>query len=118
MEIDTQYFKDLLEKESEILEKELLTLGRRNPDNLSDWEATEKPNGTDEADELEVADSLEEFENNRGTLNQLEIRLNEVKKALANIESGDYGVCEKCDQEIENDRLEANPAAGTCKAHM
>ncbi len=118
MEIDTQYFKDLLEKESLVLEKELATLGRRNPDNLSDWEATEKPNGTDEADELEVADKMEEYENNRGTLNQLEIRLNEVKKALSKIDEGKYGICETCEKEIEADRLEANPAAPTCKTHM
>lgn len=118
MELDIQYFKDSLEKELIILERELATVGRKNPDNPSDWEATEKPNGTDEADELEVADSLEEYENNRGTLNQLEIRLNEVKKALSNIDHEKYGICEVCEKEIESDRLEANPAAPTCKAHM
>ncbi len=88
MTTNTEHFKELLGGELNKLESELSTVGRKNPDNQSDWEATEKPNGTDEADELEVADSLEEFENNKGILNQLEIRLNEVKKALSKIDDG------------------------------
>lgn len=118
MKINTNYFKNILENELKTLETELATIGRKNPDNPQDWEATELPNGTDEADELEVADSMEEYENNRSILNQLENRLNEVKNALAKIKSGKYGVCEIGGEEIEQDRLEANPAATTCKKHM
>ncbi len=118
MTTNTDHFKELLSGELSKLEAELSTVGRKNPDNLSDWEATEKTNGTDGADELEVADSLEEFENNKGILNQLEIRLNEVKKALSKIDDGTFGVCEVCNEPIEEDRLEANPAAVTCKSHM
>ena len=29
-----------------------------------------------------------------------------------------YGICENCKKEIENDRLEVNPAAKTCKECM
>ena len=119
MTLDNQHFKDLLEKELETLEKELSTVGRKNPDNPNDWEATERPDGVvDEADELDVADKMEEYENNRGTLNQLEIRLNEVKGALEKIENRTYGVCEVGGEMIEEERLEANPAAKTCKLHM
>lgn len=118
MTTNTEQFKVLLNNELTKLEEELSTVGRKNPDNQTDWEATEKPNGTDEADELEVADSLEEFGNNRGILNQLETRLNEVKKALSKMEDGTYGICEICNNQIEEDRLEANPAAPTCKLHM
>ncbi|HEY0220907.1 MAG TPA: TraR/DksA C4-type zinc finger protein [Candidatus Paceibacterota bacterium] len=118
MSINTEHFKDLLEKELSILETELPTVGRKNPDNPSDWEATEKPNEAINADEFDVADKMEEFENNRGILNQLEVRLNEVKNALQKIEDGKYGICETGGEEIEEDRLEANPAATTCKLHM
>ncbi len=114
---DTQYFKGLLAKEVDVLEKELASVGRKNPDNASDWEATEKDD-IDPAEDAEVASSMETFENNQGILNQLEKQLNEVKDALVKIENGTYGKCEVCGADIENDRLEANPSAKTCKAHM
>lgn len=112
-----KHFKELLEAELIDLEKSLSTLGRKNPDRQSDWEAVE-PDGTDEAEEGDVAENMEAYENNRATLEQLETRLNEVKTALSNIEDERYGICEVCENEIEMDRLEANPAASTCKAHM
>lgn len=115
---NTNHFKELLKKELSVLEGELKTVGRKNPDNPLDWEATEKNNGADSADELEVAGSMEEYETNRAILNQLEIRLNNVKKALSKIEDGTYGICEVCGNEIELDRLEANPPSTTCKLHM
>ncbi|MEQ1500178.1 MAG: TraR/DksA C4-type zinc finger protein [Parcubacteria group bacterium] len=114
---DTQHFKNLLQKEVELLEKELATVGRKNPENASDWEATEKDD-IDTAEDAEVASSMETFENNQGILEQLEKQLNLVKSALAKIEDGTYGKCENCGQDIENDRLEVNPSATTCKAHM
>jgi DnaK suppressor protein len=45
--------------------------------------------------------------------------LDEVRKALARIEQGTYGVCERCQCEISESRLEAMPTANlciTCKA--
>jgi hypothetical protein len=39
---------------------------------------------------------------------------NVIKK----IDENKYGLCEVCGKEIENDRLEANPSAKTCKEHM
>lgn len=117
MEININEFKNLLETELKNLENELKTIGRKNPENPSDWEATEKMD-IDTSDEDEVADSMVEYENNRGILDQLETRLNEVKAALQKIENGSYGKCEVCGNQIEEDRLRANPAAKTCKAHM
>jgi DnaK suppressor protein len=37
-----------------------------------------------------------------------------VDRALARMESGDYGVCEECEEPIPEDRLEALPTAVTC----
>ena len=117
MELDLKHFKGLLETELTTLENELKTVGRKNPDNPQDWEATE-PQVGEQADELDVAENLDEYENRRGILNQLEVRLNDVKKALSKIEDGSYGTCEIGGEKIELDRLEANPAAWTCKKHM
>ena len=116
--IDTNKFKQRLLDEKVKLEKELLTLGRKNPDNPSDWEAVEPEMNTDTADEEERADAIEVFETNTAILNNLEIQLSDVNSALEKIEKGTYGICEVSGQMIEEDRLEANPAARTAKAFM
>jgi RNA polymerase-binding transcription factor DksA len=61
---------------------------------------------------------MEEYEENTAVLKNLEIKYNEIKKTLQKIEDGKYGVCEVCGKLIEEDRLEANQAAKTCKEHM
>lgn len=112
------YFKEKLEKELAILEEELSTVGRRNPSNPDDWEATAPQDNVSTADRNEVADEIEDFENNTAILKDLEIRYNEVKSALLRITEGTYGYCEVSKTPIETERLEANPAARTCKAHL
>ena len=116
--INTEYFKEKLEAELKTVESELQTVGRKNPSNPLDWEAKEGEMNTDTAEEAEVAEGIEEYENNSAILKQLEIRYNEIKDALAKIDMGTYGICEISGLPIEEDRLEANPAARTCKAHM
>ena len=115
---NTKRFEEKLRTELQTVEKELKTVGRKNPSNPADWEA--KPDKMDvmPADSNEVADAIESYEENTGILKQLEIRFNEIKKALEKIDGGTFGVCETCREPIENERLEANPAATTCKAHM
>ncbi len=116
-DIDFEYFRKKLEEEKTLLIEELKTVGRINPDNPDDWEA--KPEKLDvAADPNETADAYEAYGENAGILNELEIRFNNVKKALQKIEGGSYGFCEVSGEPIESDRLEANPAAATCKKHM
>lgn len=118
MTINTQYFKDLLLKETKVLEDELASIGRKNPEKKGDWEAVATDLDPDNADEFDVAEDLENFENNKAELDQLEMQLNNVKRALKKIDDGKYGICEIGGEEIETDRLEANPSATTCKKHM
>jgi RNA polymerase-binding transcription factor DksA len=113
-----QKFKSLLEAERTRLIDELGTVGRKNPDVMGDWEAVPPVMDAIPADENEVADTIEEYESNTAILKQLETRLSEVDAALVRIEAGSYGICEISGQQIEDDRLEANPAARTSKAHM
>lgn len=102
------------------MEKELEKVGRRNPDNLGDWEATPGLEDRDvsQADENTVADSIEEYEDNVAIVKTLEDRYNDIKSGLDKIKHGAYGLCQVCNKEIETDRLEANPSARTCKEHM
>jgi len=118
MTIDTEHFKAKLEAEKAELEAELAKIGRKNPDNPSDWEATPAERDVSQADENTVADSISEFEGNSAIVNTLEARYKDVKSGLDKIKHGVYGTCQVCKSEIEEDRLEANPAARTCKAHM
>ena len=115
---DLEYFKNKLEKEKTLLEGELSTISKVNPDNPSDWQATAGQIEVDSADENEVADKMEELEDNKSILNQLEPQLNEVKAALDRIKIGKYGICEISGENIERDRLEANPSARTSIKHM
>ena len=118
MEKNMEHYKKLLQNEKANLEKELATVGRKNPDVVGDWEATEPTADIDRADEDEVAEGINEYENNTAILKQLETRLDEVNTALKQIEKGTYGTCVVCGAEIETERLDANPAAQTCKLHM
>jgi len=117
-DIDIEYFKTKLEEELVLVENELNTVGRKNPINKKDWEAEPSDMNIDSADSNEVADNIEEFEENTAVLKELEIRYNDIKDALEKIEKNEYGMCEVSSEEIEEERLIANPAARTCKAHM
>jgi len=120
MAIDYEYFKNKLEQEKKLLEEELEKVGRRNPDNLSDWEATPPTDrdSSSQADENVAADNIEAYEDNVAILNTLETRYNDLKSGLDKIKHGVYGRCQVCKEEIEVERLEANPSARTCKKHM
>ncbi|MCD5382023.1 MAG: TraR/DksA C4-type zinc finger protein [Candidatus Pacebacteria bacterium] len=115
---DTAQYKARLETMLSELTKELETIGIHNPTNPSDWIAT--PEGTDhkEADPNVAADKVEEWDERRGTVAVLETRYNNIVRALKKIDEGAFGICEVSGEPIEEDRLEANPAARTNKAHM
>lgn len=107
-----------IETELKKVEAELKTVGRKNPDNPADWEPIPDKMDISPADDNEVADSIEAYEENTGILKQLEIRFNELQNALKRIADGKYGICEVGGEVIESERLDANPAAMTCKLHM
>lgn len=119
MTLDYEHFKQKLEAEKKEVEAELAKVGRINPDNPSDWEASPSPDrDTSQADENTVADAIEGYENNRAIVATLEARYKDIKSGLDKIKHGVYGICQVCKKEIESDRLDANPSARTCKEHM
>lgn len=118
MTIDYKHFQTKLEEEKKLLGKELENVGRRNPDNLSDWEATPTDRDSSQADENTVADTVEDYDENLAIVHTLETRYNDLRVALDKIKQGTYGLCETCGEEISLERLEANPSARTCNRHM
>lgn len=115
---DTSVLKTKLEEEKKLLEEELATVGRRNPSNPADWEPTQGESELDPTDRNDLADNIEKYEENSAILKELEIRYNNVLLALKKIGEGKYGICETGGEKIEDDRLDANPAARTCKKHI
>jgi RNA polymerase-binding transcription factor DksA len=116
-DIQIEDFKKKLEGELVTIEGELRSVGRINPDNALDWEATPPVMDTIPADRSENADQIEEFEANTAILKELEIRFNNIKDALKAIEDGSYGICKTCGELIDVERLEAMPSATTCIVH-
>lgn len=111
-------YKTKLEEEKKLLEDELSDLGR--VDKTGDWEAIPESdmNNQEVQDEGDVAERAEDYEERSIKLNSLEIRLSDINEALEKIESNNYGTCENCKKEIEENRLEVNPAARTCRECM
>jgi RNA polymerase-binding protein DksA len=115
---DLEFFKKKLEKEKNTLETELKSIGHKDPKVAGGWETGPSKMQTDNADENEVADKLEDFEENIAILGQLETQLKQVNVALDKIKNGSYGMCQICGEPIEQERLLANPSAQTCMKHL
>lgn len=110
-------YKERLLEEKKKVEEELKTVGRINPSNPADWEPTPEKIDVMRADKNEMADAIEEYEENTAILRELEIRLNNIKRAVEKIEGEAYGKCEVGGEDIPPERLDANPAARTCIEH-
>jgi len=117
MTVDLNHFKQLLTEEAETLKKELASVSVQSTTNPSDWKPNSGDLSSDATDPNVAADAYEEAETNAGISNELEARLKNITDALDRIETGSYGTCVICENEIELARLEANPAAQTCITH-
>ena len=111
-------FREKLEGEKQLLESELSKLGSRNPANPSDWVPSKREGDEFGADRNDNADVIEDMVDDNASMNELEGRLNMVIGALQKIDGGTFGICDVGGEEIEIERLNANPAAPTCMAHM
>lgn len=116
--MNTDKYKAMLEAEAVKLKGDLEELGVQNPEVKKDWVERADDLDTVSADLNDVADRTEEYDERRSTLAALEGRFNDVNRALKKISEGKYGICEVSGEPIEEDRLEANPSARTCKHHM
>ena len=114
---NTNELKERLDAEKTKLEEELKAVASKDPKNPDNWDA-KVGDGVAEADDNLAADAIEDYDENLAITNSLETRLADVNQALEKINSGKFGTCEICSKEIEADRLEANPAAKTCKEHL
>jgi RNA polymerase-binding transcription factor DksA len=115
---DFTNLKIKLEEQLNTIVTELETIGIYNEAN-DDWEPVpDSEESAADADENENADYNEDFEERTATLETLEREYKDIKRALAKMATGTYGICEISGQPIEMKRLEARPDARTCIAHM
>lgn len=108
----TEQLKERLENEKSSLKKELESFAIEDKDIKHNWKAKypnrEIGNMEEEADESQEYDAMVSLEQS------LEIKLKNVEMALEKLAKGEYGKCEKCEKEIEEDRLIAYPEANLC----
>ena len=116
--MDKKIQKIKLEDEKKILEDELNSIG--HTDDNGNWKAIpeNETNGQEVQDEGDMAERAEDYEERSIKLNALVSRLNDINKSLEKLNTDNYGICESCGKEIEEDRIEVNPAALTCKECM
>jgi len=114
------HFKTKLKAEAAEIEAELSKIAKKDDSQAENWDATSGSIDTMSplADPNEAADQIEELEGNQMVTDALEIRHRQITAALAKMDEGTYGTCEISGEAIEEERLQANPSARTCKAHM
>jgi len=100
---DIEYFKDFLTNRLE----ELLS----HADNTVSGMTTPKENFPDPADRATLESDRNFMLRIRDRENKL---IKKVKKALARIDDGTFGVCEKCGENISASRLKARPVTTLC----
>jgi RNA polymerase-binding protein DksA len=64
--------------------------------------------------QADVGTETFEREKDLSILERVEAELNDVEHALSRISDGTYGTCEACGKTIDEERLEAVPAARLC----
>ena len=105
-------FKKKLENQKIALTKELSSFAVENKSLKNNWD-TKYPN-RENSDMEEEANEVQEYDNLLSLENSLELRLKDVDSALEKIKNNKYGVCEKCNKEISEERLQACPEARVC----
>jgi len=115
--LDKKKIKEKLEKERDVLIEQMRDMGKLNPE-TGEWEATPEEMDYRESDQNDMADRFEDFEERSSMIKELEPRLNNILRAIKGVNRESFGKCEVCKKNIEMARMEANPAARTCKKHL
>lgn len=115
--LDKKKIKEKLEKERDILLEQLRDISKLNTE-TNEWEAIPEEMEYREVGQNDMADRFEDFEARSSMIKVLEPRLNNILRALKEINRESFGKCEICKKDIEIARIEANPAAKTCKKHL
>lgn len=106
--------KEKLLKEKEELEGNLKKIANKDKNLEGDYDAKFEDFGDEIHDQSAEAAEVSEYDKRLSLEANFETRLKEVNEALDRVGNEDYGKCDKCNMEISEERLKANPAAKTC----
>ena len=106
--------KSALEKEKKTLTEELGSVAHPDKKVKGNWDADYQNLGSGWD---ENSQEVTEYATRLPLEHELELQLQEVDAALRKIDKGSYGICEKCGQAIDIERLKAEPAARNCTNH-
>lgn len=112
--MNTDTYKEKLLAEKTKLEAELNHLGKKLDTETGDWIITEEKETGEHPDNLDNAEDINEYQERVALLEPLETQYRDVVDALAKIEAGKYGICEKTGESIPEEQLNANPSARVC----
>jgi len=105
--------KQTLENKKKEIEKELEDFANKDPKLKGDYD-TRFPDFNAEQNIEDSALEVTAYENALPVEHALELKLQDINQALNNIENNTYGLCQKCQKEIDPERLEILPEAKTC----
>lgn len=98
--------KEFLGSQLRVLERRRQTLEKDDPFVLGRAENTASPDtGAAEHFGHDMVEAVRK---------ELEKRISQIKKAVDRIDQGKYGVCERCEEMIDTDRLGIYPEATLC----
>jgi DnaK suppressor protein len=103
--------RDNLLQEKKELEKNLAQIAKPLDKKGGDYETNFEEIGTDKEDN---ATEIEQYSDNFSVETILEKKLQNIIEALQKIEARTYGICEKCQKDIDLNRLQAAPSAKKC----
>jgi DnaK suppressor protein len=109
--------KQKLEKNKKALHEELSLFAEKDPKIKGNWKSKfPKFSGSEiGSSRLEVAsDEVEEYLSRLPVEHSMELRLQDIELGLKKIQTNEYGKCEKCNKNIDINRLEACPEARFC----
>jgi len=111
--IDTSEFRGLLERERQRIVETIAHLHEENPRNLEDELGEVAGRGSD--NHLgDMATVTFDRELDEGLEEGAQQTLAQIDRALARLEDGTYGTCERCGKPIAEERLRARPWATLC----
>jgi RNA polymerase-binding transcription factor len=110
---DTSEFRTILEEERVRITDAIAYLHAENPGNMAD--ELGELGGTGSDNHLgDMASVTFDRELDQGLEEGAQQTLDQIERALAKLDSGGFGVCEKCGKPIGEERLRARPWATLC----
>jgi RNA polymerase-binding transcription factor DksA len=107
----SQQKQALLEEEARLL-RDLGELAEEDPTNPGTYIPKHLETGSNSDDDNAIESAA--LADDLPVVERLQEELRDVRKALASLERGTYGICKYCQKPIDIKRLEARPTSSSC----